>query len=89
MAHKLPGSLQQVGGITQRCALKKTHVYVRTEYIDVTEGCISQTRYRTTVMQKFPDFVSAVPHHIKPILCHVTQFTCMVFHPPIDGGIAL
>ena len=59
MAHELAGALQQAGRIRQRRAVKKTHVYMRSEYIDVAEGRISQTCNRTAVMQKLPDFVSA------------------------------
>jgi hypothetical protein len=40
-------------------------------------------------MQKFPDFVAALPHHLKPLMRDGTQFTYMLFHPRIDGGIAL
>jgi hypothetical protein len=62
---------------------------VRSEYIDVAEGRISQTRNWTTVVQKFPDFVPAFSHHPKPLMRDGSQFTCMLFHPRIDGGIAL
>src|SRR6266404_718676 len=43
MAHELDGALQQAGRIRQRCAMKEPNVYVRSEYIDVAEGRISQT----------------------------------------------
>src|SRR5205809_6085262 len=59
MAHELAGALQQAGRIRQRCAVKEPHVYVRSEYIDVAEGRISQTCHGTAVMQHLPDFV---PH---------------------------
>src|ERR1700704_1035435 len=87
MAHELAGALQQVSRIRQRCALKEPHVYVRSEYIDVAEGRISQTCNRTAVMQKLPDFVPAFSHHLKPLMRDGSQFTCMLFHPRIDGGI--
>src|SRR5246127_2518221 len=89
MAHELAGALQQVRRIRQPCAVKKTHVYVRSEYIDVAEGRISQTCHRTAVMQKFPDFVPAFSHHLKPLMRDGSQSTCMLFHPRIDGGIPL
>src|SRR6202163_3500482 len=89
MAHELAGALQQAGRIRQRCAVKEPHVYVRSEYIDVAEGRISQTCHRTAVMQKFPDFVPAFSHHLKPLIRDGSQFTCMLFHPRIDGGIPL
>src|SRR3989441_7278185 len=89
MAHELAGALQQAGRIRQRCAVKEPHVYVRSEYIDVAEGCISQTCHRTAVMQKFPDFVPAFSHHLKPLMRNGSQSTCMLFHPRIDGGIPL
>ena len=41
MAHELAGALQQAGRIRQRGAVKEPHVYVRSEYIDVAEGRIS------------------------------------------------
>src|SRR5260221_1705418 len=68
MAHELASALQQVSRIRQCCALKEPHVYVRSEYIDVAEGRISQTCNRTAVMQKLPDFVPAFSHHVKPLL---------------------
>jgi hypothetical protein len=40
-------------------------------------------------MQKLPDFVSSLPHHRKPLMRDASQFTCMLFHPRIDGGIPL
>src|SRR6266576_165038 len=89
MAHELAVSLQQAGRIRQRGAVKEPHVYVRSEYIDVAEGRISQTCNRTAVMQKFPDFVPAFSHHLKPLMRDGTQFTCMLFHPRINGGIPL
>jgi hypothetical protein len=46
--------------------MKEPDVYVRSEYIDVAEGRISQTRNRTAVMQELADFISTFPHHPKP-----------------------
>src|SRR5438874_8880455 len=89
MTHELAGTFQQAGRIRQRCAVKEPHVYVRGEYIDVAEGRIAQTRNRTAVMQKLPDFVPAFSHHLKPLMRDGSQFTCMLFHPRIDGGIPL
>jgi hypothetical protein len=89
MAHALSGALQQARRIRQRRAMKKSHVYMRSEYIDVAEGRISQTCNRTAVMQKLPDFVSAFSHHLKPLNRDGPQFTWMLFHPHSDGGISL
>src|SRR5881296_319682 len=89
MAHELAGALQQAGRIGQRCAVKEPHVHVRSEYIDVPEGRISQTCDRTAVMQKLPDFVPAFSHHLKPLMRDGSKFTGMLFHPRIDGGIPL
>src|SRR3989475_12267954 len=89
MAHELAGALQQAGRIGQRCTVKEPHVYVRSEYIYVAERRISQTCHRTAIMQKFPDFVPAFSHHLKPLMRDGSQFTCMLFHPRIDGGIPL
>src|SRR6202521_3428157 len=89
MAHELAGALQQVSRIRQRYAVKEPHVYVRSEYIDVAEGRISQTCNRAAVMQELPDFVPAFSHHLKPLQRHGSQFTGMLFHPRIDGRIPL
>src|SRR2546427_5969696 len=89
MAHELAGALQQVSRIRQRRAVEEPHVYVRMEYIDVAEGRISQTCNRAAVMQKLPDFVPAFSHHLKPLMRDGSQFTCMLFHPRIDGWIPL
>jgi hypothetical protein len=62
---------------------------VRSEYIDVAEGRISQTCNRTAVMQKFPDFVAAFSHDLKPLVSDGSQSTGMLFHPRIDGWIPL
>jgi hypothetical protein len=40
-------------------------------------------------MQKLPDFVPALSHHLKPLLRDSSQFTGMRFHPPVNGGIPL
>jgi hypothetical protein len=58
-------------------------------YIDVAEGRISQTCNRTAIMQKLSDFVPALSHHLKPPMRDGSQFTRMLFHPRIDGGIPL
>src|SRR2546425_446525 len=87
MTHELAGALQQVSRIRQRCAVKEPHVYVRIEYIDVAEGRISQTCNRVAVMHKLPDFVPAFSHHLKPLMRDGSQFTCMLFHLRIGGGI--
>src|SRR5260370_28578816 len=89
MAHELSTALQQARRIPQRCALKEPHIYVRSEYIDVAEGRISQTCNRTAVMQKLPDFVPAFSHHLKPLMGDGSQFTYILFHPRIDRGIPL
>ncbi len=39
--------------------MKEPNVYVRSEYIDVAEGRISQTCNWTAIMRKLPDFVPA------------------------------
>src|SRR5260370_9156305 len=89
MAHELAGALQQAARIRQRCAVKEPHVYMRSEYIDVAEGRISQTGNRAAVMQKLPDFVPAFLNQLKPLMCDGSQFTGVLFHPRIDGGVPL
>src|SRR6202050_2424270 len=89
MAHEFAVALQQAGRIRQGCAVKEPHVYVRSEYIDVAEGRLSQTCNRTAVMQKLPDFVPAFSHHLKPLKRDGSQSTCMRFDPRIDGWIPL
>jgi hypothetical protein len=59
------------------------------EYIDVAEGRISQTGNRAAVMQKLPDFIPAFSHRLKPLMRDGSQFTGVLFHPRIDGGITL
>jgi hypothetical protein len=40
-------------------------------------------------MQKLPDLVSAFSHRLEPPKRDGSHFTCMLFHPRIDGGIPL
>jgi hypothetical protein len=89
MTHELAGALQQATRIRQCCPVKEPHVYVRGEYIHIAEGRISQTCNRTAVMQKLPDFVPALSHHLKPLVRDGSQFTRMLFHPRFDSGIPL
>jgi predicted ester cyclase len=89
MPHELAAALQQAGRIRQRSAVKEPHVDVRGEDIDIAERRVAQTCNRTTVMQKLSDFVPALSHHLEPLLRDGSQFTCMLFHPRIDGGIPL
>src|SRR6201997_2561989 len=89
MAHELAGALQQSSRIRQRCALKESYVYVRSERVDIAKGRISQTCGRTAVMHKLPHFISAFSHHLKPLLRDGSQFTCMLFHPAIYSRITL
>jgi hypothetical protein len=89
MAHELAGALQHAGWIWEGCALKESHVYVRCEYIDAAEGHVSQTCDRAAVVQKLADFVTAFSHHLEPLMGDGSQFAGVVFHPCIDGRIAL
>src|ERR1700751_1225701 len=89
MTHELACALQQARRIPQRCAVKEPYIYVRSEYINVAEGRISQTCNRTAVMHKLSDFVPAFSHHFKPPARDGPQFTCVLFHPRIDGWIPL
>ena len=87
MAHEPAIAFQQSRRIRQRGPLKEAYVYVRSEYVDVAEGRISQTCDRTAVMQKLADFVPAFPHHLKPPMRDGSQFSGMLFHPRINGGV--
>jgi hypothetical protein len=40
-------------------------------------------------MQKLPYFAPTFSHHLKPLMRDGSQFTCMLFHPRINGWIAL
>jgi hypothetical protein len=40
-------------------------------------------------MQEFPDFVPAFSHLLEPLMRDGSQFTCMLFHPRINGGSPL
>jgi hypothetical protein len=87
MAHELAGTFQQVDWIGQGCAMKEAHVYVRSENIDGGEGRISETCDGTAVVQELADFVAAFSHYLKPLMRDGPQFTTMLFHPRVDGGI--
>ena len=89
MAHELTGALQQTGRVGQRRPVKEPHVHVRSKYVDVREGRISQACNRTAVMHEFADLIPAFSHHVKPVTCDGSQFAWMFFHPGIDGGIVL
>ena len=89
MAHEPGATLQQAGGIGQCMAVKKTHVYVRGEDVDIGEGDISQTGNRAAVVQELADFIAALPHQLKPLMGDRSQFTGVLFHPFIDGRITL
>src|SRR5215469_14703186 len=89
MAHELAPALQHAGRIRQRSAVKEPHVYMRSEYIDVAEGRISQTCNRTAVMQKLPDFVPAFSHHLKPLMRDGSHPACIPFLHALVAGISL
>jgi hypothetical protein len=89
MTHGLSGALQQASRIRQRRAVKEPDVYVRSEYIDAAERRVSQTCNRAAVVQELPNFIPAFSHYLKPLMRDGSQLTCMLFHPPIDGGIPL
>src|SRR5579872_1061394 len=76
-------------GIGQPRALKEPYVHVRGKHIDVSEGHIAQTCCSRSVVQEFPYFVSAVSHHLEPLVRNGSQFTCMLFHPRINGRTSL
>src|SRR5665213_714656 len=62
---------------------------MRSEYIHVAERRFSQTGNRTAIMQELANFLAATAHYLEPLLRDGAQFTSMIFHPRIDGGIAL
>ena len=55
----------------------------------LAEGRISEACDRAAVMQKLADFVAALSHHIEPLLRDGSQFAGMIFHPCVNGRIAL
>src|SRR5215831_7624912 len=89
MSHELAGAFEQSGGVWQRCAMEESDVYVRHEYIDVAEWCVSQAGGWTTIVQKLADFISALSHDIKPMPCNVSKRAGMLLHLGIDGARAL
>src|SRR5262245_55498108 len=89
MAHEFSAALQQAGRIRQGCAVEEPDVDVRSEYVDVDKGRISQTRNGTAVMQELADFVAAASHRGKPLARDGSQSTCARFHPRVDGRISL
>src|ERR1700735_3499406 len=89
MPHKLTGALQQVRRTRQPSTATEPDIHVRSEHVDVSEGRISQTCHRTAVMQKLPHFVAASPHHVKPLMRDGSPIPPLLFHPRIDGRIAL
>src|SRR5262245_33068040 len=88
MAHELAVALQQARRVRQRGAVKKSHVDVRTEDIDIAERRLSQTGYRAAVMKKLANFVAAASHHVKPVARDRSQFARAGFQPFVDDGIA-
>ena len=89
VTHVLAGALQEMSGIGQGRALKESDVDVRGEDVNVAKRNISQTCDRTAVMHEFADLVAAAAHDFEPSMSDGSQFTGMVFHPGIDGGIVL
>jgi hypothetical protein len=84
MAHELAGALQQVGRIRQRCAVEKSHVYVRSEYIDVPEARIARTCHWTVVVLSFevrPHFRITSNHW-----CAMAPSSPACSFPNIDAG---
>src|SRR5207247_9307305 len=77
------------GLIPPRATVKDPHASERSEYTDVAAMRITQPCNRAAVMQKLPNFVPAFSHPLKPLMRDGSQFTCMLFHPRIDGGIPL
>ena len=89
MTHEAAGAFEQAGRIWQRRALKKSYVDVRAEYVDVGEGRIAEACHGAAVVHKLAHFVAAVSHHFKPALGDGSYFALVIFHPLMDGGIAL
>lgn len=89
MAHESSSALQQACRIGQRCAVKKSDVDVGGKDIDIAKWRVSQTGNGTAVMHKLPHFVSAVAHHLEPLMRDRSQFARMLFHPRVDGGVPL
>ena len=67
--------------------MKEPDVYVSLECIDVAEWRIFHARDRTAVVHELPNVVASLSNDVKPFLRDGSQFTCLVFHPRIDGRI--
>src|SRR2546423_1599143 len=89
MAHERAGAFQQVIGIGNLGAPKKTDIDVSCEGIDIAERRIIYTRGRMTVMQQLSNIVSAVAHDFKPALRDRCQFISMLTHPDLNRWISL
>src|ERR1700733_136835 len=89
VAHVLAGALQQARRIEQGCAVKESHVDVRREYVDIGEGRIAEAGDRTAVVEELADLIAALAHDLKPLARDGSQLTFVLFHPRMNGGIAL
>src|SRR6188768_1364266 len=89
MTHAFAGSLQQTGGIFERCATEEADIDVVSEYADVCEGRILDTCVGASVVHQLHDIIAALTHPIKPLLRNGPQLCRSFFQPDVDGRIVL
>jgi hypothetical protein len=89
VAHEFAGTLQEMSGVGQECSVEEPDVGMRGEYIDVSKGNIAEAGGGTAVVQELADLVSAVAHGFEPVAGDRPQFAGMLFHPNVDGWVAL
>jgi len=77
--HAFAISLQQAGGVLERCAVEETDVDVTFECVDVPEWRVFDTCDRATIVHQFADIFSTLPHLRKPLLRD---------GPQLDRGVA-
>jgi hypothetical protein len=84
MANELAGTLQQADRIRQRCAVKEPTFTREVNTLTYPKGASPRHYHRNRHSRsRLRIFAS-----LKPLMRDCSQFTSMLFHPRIDGGMA-
>lgn len=81
VTHEAPRTLQEPGGILQRCAMEESDVDVRGEDIDVAERGIRHAGRGMAIVQKLGDVGTAAAHLLEPHAGDGAQLRASRFNP--------
>src|SRR5437899_9893410 len=88
MTHALALTLEQAGGIRERCAIVETDIRMSLERVDIPKRRVPHTSDWTSVVQELADIGAAAAHALKPCPRHQSERIGEVGKPSLNLRIS-